>query len=686
MRIGSARPAEQRVAFSSAKATREITRAWEAFLSSGDLTASCLRPLIAERWRRCRELGIDPMMRRAPTALGVEEIETILAREDLGRAGRSVLEDFGRVVEGTGHVVVLADQEGRILHAAGHSGVHALLERVNLAPGGVWSEAAVGPNGIGTPLALGQPEMVFGPEHYCQGWQSFFCCGFPIRDPASGRILGAVDITGPLSKAHPPMAVALTLSIARWVERNLRVLGLERSNALLRSFRELERRWPTEPMLLVDDAGKIVDMNSPAAHALGLSSVPSPTQIAALAPELPGHVREASESRGPREQTLLLSWADGRARTVDGRVEPVTMDGRAVGSVVVVSGRLPRTAAGRAAPRTIDPPPAGGHVLRSRYSFADILGESPALQDALRLARAVARGPGLKPVLILGESGTGKEVIAHAIHSESERADKPFVAVNCGALPRELVESELFGYASGAFTGARREGQAGKFEAAQGGTVFLDEVDSMPMEVQAKLLRVIETSEVVRLGSTKPIGLDVAIMAASGPDARRRVEEGMFRLDLFHRLSVVEIVMPPLRERRGDIPLLTTVFLDRECAELRREPLALSREAADLLAAFDWPGNIRELQNLCARWAITVSGREIRSEDLPAHIRGGAGSGPKGALRESLRGREDTIIRQTLLETGGHVAEAARRLAINKTTIYRRMKRWGSQKGSCSVP
>src|SRR6185436_3045389 len=139
--------------------------------------------------------------------------------------------------------------------------------------------------------------------------------------------------------------------------------------------------------------------------------------------------------------------------------------------------------------------------LRPKYTFADILGDSPALHDALRLARAVARGHGRKPVLILGESGTGKEVIAHAIHAESDRADHPFVAVNCGALPRELVESELFGYASGAFTGARREGQAGKFEAAQGGTIFLDEIDSMPMEVQAKLLRVIETSEVVRLGS-----------------------------------------------------------------------------------------------------------------------------------------------------------------------------------------
>jgi transcriptional regulator of acetoin/glycerol metabolism len=683
MGIGSAGPPEQRVTLSRAKATREIARAWEAFLSSGDLSASCVRPLIAERWRRSRELGIDPLMQRAPTALGAEEIKAILAREDLGRAGRLVLEDFGRMVEGTGHVIVLADQEGRILHAAGHSGVQAVLERVNLAPGGVWSEAAVGPNGIGTPLALGQPEMVFGPEHYCQGWQSFFCCGFPIRDPASGRILGAVDITGPVSKAYPPMAFTLTLSIARSVEGNLRVLGLERTNALFKSFRDLERRWPAEPMLLVDAAGKVVDMNSPAAHALGLSSDPSPAQITGLGPAA-GPVWQATDKASHREQAMVFTYADGRARTVACRIEPMTVDGRTLGSVVMVSGRSPRMITGRAASRTVAPP-SGSRALRPKYSFSDILGESPALQDALRLARAVARCQGLKPTMILGESGTGKEVLAHAIHSESDRVDKPFVAVNCGALPRELVESELFGYSSGAFTGARREGQAGKFEAAQGGTIFLDEVDSMPMEVQAKLLRVIETNEVVRLGSTRPIGLDVAIMAASGPDARRRVENGLFRLDLFHRLSVVEILMPPLRERSGDIPMLTGVFLERECTALGRELLTLSQDAADLLSAFHWPGNIRELQNVCARWAITVVGRQIRTQDLPAHIRGGAGPGPEAALQGSLQGRQDVIIRQTLLETGGRVAEAARRLAINKTTIYRRMKRWRLEAWSCSL-
>ena len=330
-------------------------------------------------------------MQRAPTALAAEEIETILAREDLGRAGRTVLEDFGRVVEGTGHVVVLADQEGRILHAVGHSGVHAVLERVNLAPGAVWSEAAVGPNGIGTPIALGQPEMVFGPEHYCQGWQSFFCCGFPIRDPARGWILGAIDITGPLNKAHPTRALALTFSIARCVERNLKVLGLERGNALLRSFRELERRWPTEPLLLVDDAGKVVDMNGHAARELGLAGVPSPGQIAALAPQLSSRGPPAFETGGPREQTLLLSCADGRSRTVDGRIEPVMLDGRAVGSVVVVSGRRKHAGRPAASPRA---PPNRRRGAAPACAQVQLLGHPGRIGHAARgVAARARRGP-----------------------------------------------------------------------------------------------------------------------------------------------------------------------------------------------------------------------------------------------------------------------------------------------------
>jgi transcriptional regulator of acetoin/glycerol metabolism len=686
MRFGSTSPAELPVPFARPKAAREISRSWETFVSSGELTGSWLRPLIGERWRRCRELGIDPRMQRAPTVLSSQEIGAFLAREDLGRAGRSVLDEFGRVVEGTGHVIVLADERGRIVHAAGHSGIQGTLEQVNLAPGGLWSESAVGPNGIGTPIALGRPEMVFGPEHYCEGWQPFFCCGAPVRDPASGRVLGGVDITGPASNAHP-MTFALTLSIARSVERNLTLLGLERRSALLRAFRGSSGRWRAAPVLLVAQDGEIVDVNGPAASVLGLSSsAVGPGRLADCAPVLWNSVRQVLEDGNSRDERLVLRGLDARTRSLLCRIEPVTIDGRIVGSTVVLSERSAGGPAhGRAAESRVDVVRRGSRLPSSRDGVAEILGESPALLEALKLARAVARGPHQKPVLILGESGTGKELIAQAMHAESPRADRPFVAVSCGALPRDLVESELFGYASGAFTGARREGQAGKFEAAQGGTLLLDEVDSMPLEAQAKLLRVLETSEVVRLGSAKRIALDVAIMAASGPDLRKRVEEGVFRLDLFHRLSVVEIVMPPLRQRQGDVLLLASVFLARECADLGREPLGLSREAAQRLAAYHWPGNVRELQNLCARWAMIVSGSEILADHVPAHVHGGAAASAEGAHAEDLRGREDAIIRQTLLETGGHVAEAARRLGINKTTIYRRMKRWDTQDGSCSV-
>jgi sigma-54 dependent transcriptional regulator, acetoin dehydrogenase operon transcriptional activator AcoR len=667
--------------FTGPSAAREIARSWEAFVSSGELIGPPLRPLIEERWRTCRELGIDPSMRRAPTVLSPPEIATILAREDLGRAGRSVLESFGRVVEGTGHVIVLADAAGRILHAAGHSGIQRTLEEVNLAPGGLWSEEAVGPNGIGTPIALGRPEVVFGMEHYCQGWQPFFCCGSPVRDPATGRILGGVDITGPVGKAHP-MSFALTLSIAGWVEQNLSVIGLKRRNSLLQSLRGIERRWPAAAGLLVAEDGTVVDMNPAAARVLGLpacSSPQAPLLLSEISPELSQLLRQALDRGVARAEPLVFERAGTRTQ-LRCSIEPVAVDGRAVGMFVALSER---TAAAGARPplRPAPSEPGRGAAASQASGFAGILGNAPPLEDALRLARAVARSLGSKPVLVLGESGTGKEVISRAMHAESERAQRAFIAVNCSALPRELVESELFGYATGAFTGARREGQAGKFEAAQGGTILLDEIDSMPMDVQAKLLRVIETGEVVRLGSTRAVALDFAIMAASGPDLRERVEKGLFRLDLFHRLSVVEIVLPPLRQRRQDISLLATAFLERECAGLGREPLVLSREAADRVVAYHWPGNVRELQNLCARWAMTVPGREIRPEQVPAHVRGGLGPEPESAGQANLRSREDAIIRQALLDSGGHVAEAARRLAINKTTIYRRMKRWGAPPG-----
>jgi transcriptional regulator of acetoin/glycerol metabolism len=646
------------------RTSREIARVWERFVSSGELAGGALRPVIADSWQRCRQLGVDPLLERAPTVVLPGEIDDILASDDFGQAGREVLDEFGRVVEGTGHVILLADHHGRIVYSVGHRGMQGLLDRLNLAPGGGWAESAVGSNGIGTPIALGRPEIVFGPEHYGQHWQPWVCYGCPVRDPSTGHIRGVVDITGPAKRAER-MTFGLTVSIARSIEQHLVVLELRRRQALSATFRGLERRWPGEGLLAVDGSGTVVEMNPAAASALGIRTlaVPDPL-LAELAPELVSPVQRAIEGGGVREERLAVRGAGGE-RPVLCRVEPVRVEGRALGSVVILSPRGPTPGRDRGGPTAPGP----------RYSFQDILGDASRFREALALARVAARRFEHKPILLVGESGTGKELVAHAIHLESPRARGRFVAVNCGALPRDLVESELFGYAPGAFTGARREGHAGKFQAAHGGTLFLDEVDSLPLDLQGKFLRVVEGGEVVRLGSETPLAVDVRIVAACSEDLRPLVEEGRFRLDLFHRLGVVEIVLPPLRERPDDIRLLAGAFLAQECAAAGRGPLALAPRVVDCLVGYRWPGNVRELRNLCTRWALTVERVQVEMDDVPRHIREPAPADlvpaePGGSLRQT----GDAIIRQTLAATGGDVAEAARRLGVARTTIYRRLK------------
>jgi transcriptional regulator of acetoin/glycerol metabolism len=671
-KIENRRVGEPAIPDDPSKTLKEIAKAWEDFVTLGKFSSVAPRPVIVEGWRRSRHLGIDPRAGRAPTVASLEEIEAILARADIGRAGKQVLDSFAAVVEGTGHAIILADAEGHVVYWAGRRGLQGMLEQINLAPGGDWSETAVGPNGVGTPIALGRPEVIFGAEHYCQSWHPWVCYGSPVREPGTGRILGGVDITGPAGKVQAH-TLALTVSIARSIEQLLLVYQLQRREALQAAARNLERKWPAEGILAVDESGRVVDTNCAAAKTLGLS--PAALQHAAfgeLMPELWTSVQQSVESGSAREEKVSVRMPSGQARATLCRVEPVVREGRTVGSVLIVSSRS--GAYGRVRRGT---GPATPDLASSKYTFADLLGHSPVLHRALSLARAAARGPHFKPVLLTGESGTGKELVAHAIHAESPRAHGPFIVVNCGAFPRELIESELFGYASGAFTGARREGQMGKFEAAHGGTIFLDEIDSLPLELQTRFLRVLEDGVVVRLGGTNGVSVDARVVAACSVDLRCRVQESTFRLDLFHRLSVVEIVLPSLRERPEDVPLLAAAFLEEECAAAGRDVLALSPEVVDCLRAYPWPGNIRELRNVCARWVLTVEGREVRAEDVPRHLREAPCSQPGDvATASSLRQIGDAIIRQTLAECGKDVGEAARRLKVAKTTIYRRLKKW----------
>ena len=324
---------------------------------------------------------------------------------------------------------------------------------------------------------------------------------------------------------------------------------------------------------------------------------------------------------------------------------------------------------------------------------SEIIGEAPAMQEVFRAIGRLSRSN--VTVLINGESGTGKELVAHALHRHSPRADKPFVALNMAAIPRDLLESELFGHERGAFTGAQSQ-RMGRFEQSDQGTLFLDEIGDMPAEMQTRLLRVLADGEFYRVGGHIPVRVDVRIIAATHQDLEQRVREGRFREDLFHRLNVIRIHLPAIRERRADIPLLMNHFLQAAAGELSVDVKQLLPATEAYLKQLDWPGNVRQIENLC-RWLIVMApGQEIRIDDLPVELRqtpgseAGAVKGWESALRswasrkladgdedllsEALPAFERVMIEAALTRTGGRRQDAARLLGWGRNTLTRKIR------------
>ncbi|MCR4401568.1 MAG: sigma 54-interacting transcriptional regulator [Firmicutes bacterium] len=319
-----------------------------------------------------------------------------------------------------------------------------------------------------------------------------------------------------------------------------------------------------------------------------------------------------------------------------------------------------------------------GHV--AKHTFGEMIATATAMREVIGRAKMFASTE--STVLILGETGTGKELLAQSIHNASGRRTGPFVAINCAALPESLLESELFGYEEGAFTGSRKGGKPGLFELAHGGTIFLDEIGDMSLPIQARLLRVLEQREVMRLGGDRMLPVNVRIIAATHKELGKAVSQGSFRPDLYYRLNVLNLVIPPLRDRREDIPELAKSFLAASCERLGLARKTLSREAMDVLVAHSWPGNVRELRNACERLAVGVEGKEVCKEDVLKLLELTDG-GPDVASRSmniavkldggGLRMMEEEIMRQVLEKVGGDRTEACRLLGINRSTLWRRV-------------
>lgn len=317
------------------------------------------------------------------------------------------------------------------------------------------------------------------------------------------------------------------------------------------------------------------------------------------------------------------------------------------------------------------------HYQKFRYTFSNIIGQSPSILQTKVLAEKAALGK--STVLLRGESGTGKELFAHAIHAASLRHDQPFVRVNCGAIPAELLESELFGYEEGAFTGAKKGGKPGKFELANKGTIFLDEIGDLPLGMQAKVLRILQEKEVERVGSNRLLHLDIRVIAATHRDLEKMMNEGEFRRDLYYRLNVFTVTIPPLRERERDVLLLSEHLLDKFQRELGSSLKILDRRVAELFQLYSWPGNVRELQNSLERAINVAEGYVIQLEDLPLYLQDMEGRRATSSLQPlslEMADAERRAIIKALKTARGNKSKAAEFLGIHRTNLYKKMEKY----------
>lgn len=617
---------------------------WQSFVA-GECSPQEVQPHIFRSWQRSREAQLSPRCvinnEILPLALLRERCQ---AKADLVRAGKSVLPFLYRFLQGLNNLVLLCDHDGFILDSLGDPPFTSKAQQVHLSPGANWREEVKGTNAIGTVLIEKIPLRVLGWEHYVQENHFLNCWAAPICN-SLGEIAGVLDISGEAGIAGGEDRLMEVVHMgARLIEQNLHLSELQRNFQFARQAIELAGQMIKDGFIAIDNRGHITEINHAGARMLGRRR-----------DEVLG--RYAGDVFGNRcwsinGNILDLRTEEKHGQGVMSRLKRITDEnGFAVGALGLLK------------------PDSG-----TTDSATTWVGRSETTKKVFQRAEKAARTQ--STILIQGESGTGKEIVARYIHQCSPRCDKPFVALNCAAIPATLVESEMFGYAEGAFTGARRGGHPGKFEIAQEGTIFLDEIGDMPLSVQASLLRVLQEREVVRIGDNRPRRVDVRVLAATNRNLQELIDEGKFRLDLYYRLKVVTIDVPPLRERLEDVYDLVPFFVKKIGDASGRSPMGIHEDVYPHLLSYEWPGNIRELEN-CIESMVAMSFHSfLTSEDLPVEL---LNSESVKACRDGslLERQTRQAILQALAATKGKIAPAARLLGIGRTTLYRKMEELG---------
>ena len=640
-------------------AERQTMVAWESFVAGESLAVvPPVSKLVLSSWQRSARAGVEPGARLAPLAVrGDDGLEQLRNRSyDLMWAAKGLFVNSAHLLERSGSIMMLTDQNGVVLEVAGDMGTRESGQAIHLVEGGHWHESVVGTNGIGTALAMRRPVQVHAAEHFCEGIKRWTCAAAPVFFPGTEQVLGVVDISGPPS-TYQANNLVLAVAAARQIEAVLAERASREHVYLLEACLKFGARGDMVAMIVLDRNAKIIHFSG------GLPGFD--LRLASALPGLePGRAVEEWGRRLP--EGLRPDW-----------LHPVSVDGRGIGALLVV----PKILRGSAAASHHHPGPSArtegsSEVDPFRNDFGNLAGNSPTLRTAINRAQQLS-GRRVS-VLIHGETGVGKELFARAIHGDEARGG-PFVTFNCGATTRELIGSELFGHVRGAYTGATNEGRAGRFELAHGGTLCLDEIGDLPLELQPVLLRVLEEGVVCRLGEAKPRRVDVRLLAMTNRDLLKEVEAGRFRRDLYHRIGVTNIRVPPLRERASDIELLAQYFNHR-LAE--RHGLAVRKFGPDvmtILRAYSWPGNVREMRNVIESLLLTSNEEYVQCEELPEELlaAAGTGAGASAAIAAtSLEEAERLAIVCAVKSMHGNLTQAARALGVSRSTLYRKVERY----------
>ncbi|EOQ30804.1 MULTISPECIES: sigma-54-dependent Fis family transcriptional regulator [Bacillus] len=604
---------------------------WKKFVDEGVLDSNRVNERISESWHRCKVANVNPHMNKGQKILSSNIFQDQKKKSEIFLdIAIPQLQNMRKTIDELQMMALLIDPDGYVLSLSGNQQTLKRAKHINFIEGVKWTEAAVGTNAIGTALEIEEAIMISGTEHYSVASHSWSCAAAPIHND-DGKLIGVLDFSCPIEFSHPYM-LGMVTSIAHAIERECSIRVHQNELHLIHRFLDV-----------IDSEEQVVICNH----------------------------RDVIVSASKRVRERVSNWSrmkleDLMHNGLKPKLEvPVYSNDRMIGKCIYVKEKK-----------------QGNLFATSPFingiTFPGVIGTSKAFQHTLEEIKLVS--PTDASVYVCGETGVGKEYVARAIHENSPRKNGPFIAVNCGSLPKELMESELFGYAEGAFTGARRQGYKGKFEQADGGTIFLDEIGEVPPEMQVALLRVLQERAVTPIGSSKEVPVNIRIITATHKDLLRLVEEGKFRQDLYYRLHVYPLYVPSLIERKEDIPY----FIQHFC--VRKDwNVVFPKSICNQFSQHTWPGNIRELLNVLERIYILSQGREICEKQISFLLQTMMGNQHQLALQaenkteHTLNFREkiqrDSMI-EALEKTNGNVSLAAKLLDVPRSTFYKRMQKY----------